>query len=343
MTSCTLELCVSKIAHLARAIHPARSKLKFMLGLAAYFDESGHSEDPACRFVGIGGMCAPAAAWDEFEGKWQAVLDDQCGSVPFHMNKFAAQEEPFNGWDETRRKKLLGSLVKVIKETGAQVFGSVVSLDAYDVLRQGIPQAEKFLGDPYHLCFQDVTRAAALSVIGHGLEPSLRSIEDWIEFENNERVAMVYARQKEYGTISSPAGTPQQNMGRAESLWYAIKDTNPHFGKWMGSYASAIPDELNFLQAADLFAYELTHEFENRVHRPNDPMRWGLAQLLPGSWKDFLHKFYGVPQLLELMSESGFLGPRDPGHGLSTHTSMDNIMHRDLLFSRMYDRRGKKK
>lgn len=135
---------------------------------------------------------------------------------------------------------------------------------------------------------------------------------------------------------------PPQNMGRAESLWYAIKEANPHFGKWMGSYASALPEELNFLQAADLFAYELTHEFENRIHRPNDPMRWALAELLPGSWENFLHKFYGVPQLLELMSESGFLGPRDSRHGLSTHTSMNNIMHRDLLFSRMYHRRWKK-
>jgi hypothetical protein len=131
-------------------------------------------------------------------------------------------------------------------------------------------------------------------------------------------------------------------MGRAESLWHAIRDSNPHFGKWMGSYSSVLADELNFLQAADLFAYELTHEFENRVHRQNDPMRWGLAELLPGSWRDFLHNFYGVPQLLELLIESGFLGPHeDPRHAISISTSMNNIMHRDLLFGRMYERRGK--
>jgi hypothetical protein len=111
-------------------------------------------------------------------------------------------------------------------------------------------------------------------------------------------------------------------------------------GRWMGSYSAALANDLSFLQAADLFAYELTHEFENRIHRPGDPMRWGLAELLPGSWRNFLHKFYGVPQLLEVIIESGFLGPHeDPRHEISIGTSMDNIMHRDLLFSRMYDRR----
>ncbi len=98
-------------------------------------------------------------------------------------------------------------------------------------------------------------------------------------------------------------------MGRAESLWYAMKDADLYVGKWMGSYSFALAADLNFLQAADLFAYELTHEFENRVHRPNDTMRWGLAQLLPGTWQDFLHKFYSVPQLLELLVGTSLLGP----------------------------------
>jgi hypothetical protein len=204
---------------------------------------------------------------------------------------------------------------------------------------QGIPSFKEALLDPYYLCFQDATRAAAVSLMGYSIE----HIENWKEFEDNEKVAMVYAYQRQFGAISSPVGTPRHNMGRAESLWHVIRDSNPHFGKRMGSYSSALSADLNCLQAADLFAYELTHEFENRIHRPNDPMRWGLAELLPGSWRNFLHKFYGVPQLLEMLVESGFLGQHDdPRHEISIGNSMDNIMHRDLLFSRMYDRRYKK-
>jgi hypothetical protein len=315
-----------------------------MLGLTAYFDESGHSEDERCRFVGMGGLCAPTSAWSEFDGKWQAILDEHCEGKPFHATDFANQQKPFNGWKEEKRQKFLGGLIAAIKESGARPFGAVVSLDAYEFICQGIPAARQFILDPYYLCFQDVTRAAAVSLIGYSVDNgySIDDLKDWQEFEKNEKVAMVYAYQQRFGAISSPENTPRQSMGRAESLWYAIRDFNPHFGKWMGSYSSALADDLNFLQPADLFAYELTHEFENRVHRPNDRMRWGLARLLPGSWQDFLHKFYGVPQLLELMVESGFLGPHeDPKHALSIGTSMSNIVLRDLLFDRVYERRKK--
>jgi hypothetical protein len=308
-----------------------------MLGLSAYFDESGHSKDPHCRFVGIGGLIAPESAWTDFEPKWQAVLDRHCEGKPFHATDFANQAEPFDGWEEGDRREFFGGLVKAIKDTAARPFGAVVSLEAYDFLSQGIPAIRQAILDPYYLCFQDATRAAAVSLIGYSIE----HFDEWEEFEKNEKVAMVYAHQRQFGAISSSEGTARQNMGRAESLWYAIRDANPHFGKWMGSYSSAFADDLSFVQAADLFAYELTHEFENRINRPNDPMRWGLAQLLPADGRDFLHTFYGVPQLLNLMIESGFLGPHeDPRHGISIATSMSNIAHRDLLFSRVHGRRG---
>lgn len=328
------------IGLLDRVIHPSRSKYKFMLGITAYFDESGHSEDEKCRFVGMGGLCAPSSSWEGFDGKWQSILDEYCEGKPFHATDFANQTGPFKGWEEEKRRKFFGSLVRTIKDSGARPFGAVVSLDAYEFICQGIPAVRQFILDPYYLCFQDVTRAAAVSLIGYSIDRH----DDWEEFEKNERVAMVYAYQERFGAISSSDGTGRQNMGRAESLWHAIRDANPHFGRWMGSYTSGSPSDLTFLQAADLFTYELTHEFENRVNRPTDAMRWGLAQLLPGTWRDFLHKFYGVPQLLNLLIESGFLGPHeDPRHGISISTSMSSIMHRDLLFGRMYERRNKDK
>jgi hypothetical protein len=310
-----------------------------MLGLSAYFDESGHSEDPHCRFVGMGGLIAPESAWTEFEQKWQAVLDDQCEGHWFHMKDFASGYGIYAGWGKERKERLLGSLVKTVRESGARPFGAVVSLDAYETVCRGLPGIEKLLVDPYYICFQDVTAAAAVSVIAYSIHATT-TVEEWQEFEKTEKVAMVYARHDGFGTISSSSGTRRESMGRAESLWHALKDANPAWGQWMGAYSSNLAQNLAFLQAADLFAYELTHEFENRVNRPQDPMRWGLAQMLPGSWRDFLHKFYGVPQLLQMLTESGILGPHeDPRHGLSIHSSMNNIMHRDLLFARMYNRR----
>jgi hypothetical protein len=85
----------------------------------------------------------------------------------------------------------------------------------------------------------------------------------------DERVAIVYALNSEFGTT----------RGLAEQLWEFVKREYDE-GWRLGTYASTTPDELCPLQAADLFAYELCHEFENRVRRPDDPMRWGLRQIM---------------------------------------------------------------
>jgi hypothetical protein len=313
--------------------------MKFMVGLTAYFDESGHSDDSKCRFVGMGGLCAPLEAWEKFDEKWQSILDAQCGGEPFHMNKFSAHEDPYKGWGKERREALLGALVQAIKESGAKPFGAVVSLDAYDLVCGAFPGVDSFFGNPYLICFMDCTVAAAASVIGHSMRFS-HDVKQLMEFERTESVAMVYAHQQEYGTISSPPGSNRQNMGKAESIWYGIKEAHPAIGRWMGSYSSALAEDLNFLQATDLFAYELTHEFENRINRPDDKMRWALAQMLPGTSRDFLHKLYGVPQLLEVMIENNaLLLSDDLKYGGLTNAALDKVEHRDLLFGRMYERR----
>jgi hypothetical protein len=303
-----------------------------VLGLTAYFDGSGDADDPKCRFVGVGGLCAPEAEWRAFDKKWQAILDHQCSGVWFHMEQFASREGVFKGWNEARRQKLLGSLVKAILDTNARPFGAVVSLDAYEYLADALPGVEKFFGEPYHLCFQDVTRAAALQAMEHS----------WPFAEGVEQVAMVYAQQKHYGAITSKPGTSREQMGRAESLWYAIKDTNPHFGQWMGTYETSTPKVLNFLQAADLFAYELTHEFENRVNpkRASDKMRWALAHMLPAGSRNFLHKFYGLEQLVELLLDNKCIAvAKDQASAGSINSSLSKIAMRDLLFQRRQDRR----
>src|SRR5262249_33576748 len=76
--------------------------------------------------------------------------------------------------------------------------------------------------------------------------------------------------------LNSEFGTTR---GLAEQLWQFVKREYDE-GWRLGTYASATPDELCPLQAADLFAYELCHEFENRVRRPDDSMRWGLRQIM---------------------------------------------------------------
>jgi hypothetical protein len=78
-------------------------------------------------------------------------------------------------------------------------------------------------------------------------------------------------------------------------------------GNRMGSYASCRPGELCQLQAADLFAYELSHEFESRVKRPDAEMRWPLRQFM-GMYRIPLPqiRFLDKKELLRLIKESHF-------------------------------------
>ncbi len=275
----------SPVMHLASAIHSAASRKKFMLMLTAYFDETGHADDPQLSFAGMAGFVAPAGAWANFEDQWNDTLRNAQLSEPFHMKDFAHSVGQFKSWKgkEDKRRLLFGRLIEIIRETKATPIGAAVSLRDFESLT---PKQQSHYRGPYYICFQTCTRGAAIEAVFE--EPS-------------EKVAMVYAFNEEYGTNID---------GGAEKLWQAIKKhvtLDCDLRSRMGSYASSTPGELCPLQAADLFAYELCHEFENRIKRPNDAMRWGLRQIL---------KMYTIPspqirlldrkELLRLMAESGW-------------------------------------
>lgn len=240
---------------------PTNVNKRIMLMLTSYMDESGHAEDVACNYVGIAGLVAPYAEWELFDQHWQDTLNKAGLSEPFHMKDFAHSEGQFKNWKgkEEKRKRLIGRLVEIIRATRATPIGAVVSIDDFSSLTPS--QQSSFL-DPYYVAFQTCARGAAIEAV----------------FEDPaQKVAMVFSFNSEFG-------------GRAEKLWDAIKEHYEH-GNRMRSYASATPSEFTQLQAADLFAYELVHEFENRKKRPDDAMRWPLRQIL-GMYK------IPVPQIM---------------------------------------------
>jgi hypothetical protein len=226
----------------------------FMLNRISYMDETGHADDPVCNYVGMAGFVAPAGIWEVFSERWQTTLNNACLKKPFHMKEFAHFQGEFEGWKESDRKLLLGELIKHIREINASPVAAIVSLRDYETLT---PSQQSYFGDPYYLAFQTATRGAALEASGY---PS----------EETEPIAMVYSYNEEYGTT---------NGGCAEQMWHMVKK---HWekGNLMGSYASSTPQLLCPLQAADVFAYELAHDFERMIKCPTSSMRWGLRQFL---------------------------------------------------------------
>jgi len=249
--------------------------------LTGYFDESGHSQDPACRVAGMAGLVAAGGAWEVFEAEWTTLLKNACLPEAFHMRDFAHSCGQFSTWkgQEEERRMLIAGLLRIIERTGAIPIGIAVSLDAFESLT-----IEQQLGfkDPYYLAFQHCTRGAALSV----------SLE-----APDERVNTVYALNSEFGT---------QEGGRAEQLWRFVKD-HYDYGWRLGVYSSTTPDILCPLQAADFFAYELCHEFENHIKRPDDGMRFPLRRIIRMSEIPLpMIRFFDRNELLRQIEEANF-------------------------------------
>lgn len=228
--------------------------MPFMVNRISYMDETGHPDDPVCNYVGMAGFVAPAGVWEVFSKAWQATLDNACLKEPFHMKEFAHFRGQFRGWTKADRELLSGELLRHIRETRATPVGAIVSLRDYESLTQA---QQRHFADPYFVAFQTATRGATLEATGY--PPS-----------ETEPISMVYSYNKEYGT---------NNGGRAEKMWHMVKGGWDR-GNLMGSYTSSTPGELCPLQAADIFAYELSHDFERIIKCPAAPMRWGLRQIL---------------------------------------------------------------
>lgn len=270
---------------LASAIHPPTSKRKFLfvLNYVLYADESGHSEDPELYYAGMAGFIAPAGVWEVFDERWREHMRIAEFKKPFHMKDFAHKEGQFECWKESKyepiRKLFYGRLLDIVVETKATPVGVVVSLKDFGSLTEAQRISFK---NPYYIGFQTCTHGAAIEAVFE---------------EPGEKVAMVYSYNGKFGT---------NNGGSAEQLWYAIKGAYD-FRDRMGTYASSTPAEFAALQAADLFAYELCHEFENQIKRPSDGMRYGLRRILD---------MVGIPlpriilfdrkELLRLIKESHF-------------------------------------
>ena len=246
-------------ADLAGTTYSHRGRFKVMPILTAYLDESGHVNDPNLNFVGMAGFVAPANNWGTFAPKWHSILEEAGFQEPFHMKEFAhsrGQFAKFKG-NELLRRSFFGKLLSAIKRTRATPVGGIVSIDAFRTLTQS--QQVSFV-DPYYVVFQICTRYAALKA------------------DADERVDMVYSQNAEFGTVSNTT-RPGNEPGRGKRQWSEMKNDQRYKCR-LRSYSAASPKDLPELQAADLFAYELLHEFENRIARPNDDMRHGLHEIL---------------------------------------------------------------
>lgn len=253
--------------------------------LAAYVDESGHSKDPKCRFVGLAGFVANAAQWDLFQGQWRAALDEFNDGEEFHAKEFyrRSEQSKYAGWSQEKKDDFIARLTGSLVAAEAKAVGCVVSLD-YERLEARHRRATV---DPYYMAFQEVTKGLALS--------DAPIMNDDFKIDP---VSMIYAYQREYGATDA---------GRAMQLWNIMKSHPEKFvwAEWMGSYTSAFPRDVLPLQAADLFAYELTREFEAWATPSPRAMRKSLKDIVHNQKGNLLIKLYERSAMLDMLWNSG--------------------------------------
>jgi hypothetical protein len=148
---------------------PYPTQLPGLTKYMSFVDESGHAKDPNQRHLCLAGLLATEDAWKNFDVEWRMKCAAAALTKPFHMMDFAARKGDFAGWDEERRRELLGELISTIRCAQAIPIGSVVSIEGFNALPPHIRQGFR---DPHFLAFQTLTYHIAVAA---GIRRRLRT------------------------------------------------------------------------------------------------------------------------------------------------------------------------
>ena len=248
-----------------------------MLMLHAYMDETGHSKDELQLFNGMAGLFAPAENWEVFESKWKATLEEF--KLPFfHMKDFEARDfgspnSPYKGWNEAKRRRLFGKLMRHIASVQPVIVGSIIPMEYY----RGLTEVQRAIhSDPYFLSFQNVIAYCT-------------SFLEIIKAPRDTKVALIFSDQVEF-------------RHRALKLYEEIYK----FGRFIKRSAKppSFDDmrKLVPLQAADIVAYEMYKEADRRKYRPSHKPRFGYEQLTKMNERhgfQMMCRFYSKAELTE--------------------------------------------
>jgi hypothetical protein len=240
---------------MASALFSASDKAKYMLMLNAYMDETGHSKDELQRFNGMAGLFAPASSWEAFERKWKAMLAEF--KLPFfHMKDFEARDfggskSPYKGWNEDKRRRLFGRLLRHMAGVQPMIIGSIIPMEYY----RGLTEEQRSIhDDPYFLSFQNVIAYCT-------------SFLEIVRAPQDTKVALIFSDQVEFKYRALKLYDDIYKFG----LFIKRSAKPPSFE----DMRDCVP-----LQAADIVAYEMYKEADRRMYRPKDKVRYGYEELL---------------------------------------------------------------
>lgn len=214
--------------------------------LNAYFDETGHADDPSTRILGIAGCLTGIDVWKRVEHKWRAALNSE-GLPYFHMREYAFSTGPFKSWknDEDRRRKIYSALWEIISEADLIPLGGFVQLEGYKQELDG--QDYHIFRNAYFLCYLQC----------------LRFLAQYAHSDSVKTVATFFDNKKGF-------------RGEALKIHEVLSE------RFKGKVPPPIFRDMRVvlpLQIADIIAYEAKKEFERQLFGIDRKPRWGASQL----------------------------------------------------------------
>lgn len=243
----------SEIRHLASAIFPFSDKIKYMLMLNAYFDETGKENDPGSKIVGIGGCVAPFTHWERFEPEWTGVLG-KYGVGYMHMKEFSHSVKGFdNGWkgDRPKREAFQHDLWDVIDKVNPLYIGCFLPMSEYRVILTATERQQLY--DAFFIAYSSCVAAIQMHVFLHD--------------NTIDSVSMIFDENKGFKGVAFGMYDRVMEIGNGRFL---DKIPSPVFR----DMRKILP-----LQVADMVAYECGQEFARRLYTPEFRPRLGFQRI----------------------------------------------------------------
>lgn len=244
------------VREIARVAHPCSARLKYLVMLIAYFDESGDPHDtPAFT---LAGWVASEKQWRKFECKWLCILRryDLYREVNgerqyyFHMSDFESRKPPFDKLDSTDRIACLAQLAAIIKNTVVAGVSHSMNVQAYnEIIKSQL----------------DIPREIQRGHYAFLLQSCMEWLTENVALPRDERMAVVCDRKDWVRAL-------------ATEHYFKLLDTHG-WGNFFGSLT--FEDKMRFppLQAADMLAFEGFKERHKTLTAPQRARRRLLENL----------------------------------------------------------------
>lgn len=155
-----------------------------MVALAAYLDDAGTHE--GSRLVNVAGPIASIRQWVSFSKAWNRKLHS-LGLEFFRMADFVSGYGPYAGWNEDKKRIVLGSLVRVIRDHVRHLVGNAVFTNDFRMAYADHPSP--CVKTPYHFC-----AVMTLPAVGYWKLSSLKREPVALIFESGNKLFDQYFR-----------------------------------------------------------------------------------------------------------------------------------------------------